>query len=90
MIPGSGSFSNSNGKVGELKCEPLKDVLEKNNYVVNNYLDNQYRPRPVDEIVNLAKQKIGETWHYNVLTSNCEHFATGMRYDLPQSRQVRS
>lgn len=85
--PGSGSFSYSKG---EVKCEPLKDVLQKNSYVVHNYLDNVYRPRPVDEIVNLAKQKIGETWHYNLLMSNCEHFATEMRYDLPQSRQVKN
>ncbi|KAM5225548.1 phospholipase A and acyltransferase 3-like isoform 3-T3 [Hipposideros larvatus] len=84
---GSGSFSNNNHTVAKVKCEPLKDVVRNNDYTVNNYLDNKYRPRPIDEIVNSAKQKIGENWHYNVLMSNCEHFATTVRYGRPHSEQ---
>lgn len=84
---GSGSFSNNNHTVAKVKCEPLKDVVRNNDYTVNNYLDNKYRPRPIDEIVNSAKQKIGENWHYNVLMSNCEHFATTVRYGCSHSKQ---
>ncbi|XP_036151763.1 uncharacterized protein LOC118649083 [Myotis myotis] len=48
-----------------VKCEPLEEVAGDNTYKVNNFLDDKYRPRPLHDIVNLAKKKIGETWNDN-------------------------
>lgn len=89
VIPGSGSSGKHPCIMVEVKCERLQDVVGNDSYSVNNYLDNKYRPRPTNKIVNLAKKKIGETWQYNLLISNCEHFATEMRYGCPKSKQVR-
>lgn len=89
VIPGSGYFSSNTFIMVKVKCERLQDVAGNDSYSVNNYLDNKYRPRPTDKIVNLAKKEIDETWKYDLLTSNCEHFATKMRYGRSQSKQVR-
>ncbi|KAM5316817.1 phospholipase A and acyltransferase 1-like isoform 2-T2 [Glossophaga mutica] len=72
-----------------VKCEPLKDVANGSRYKVNNYLDKKYRPRPVDDIVTLAKDKIGEIRRYSVFQSNCEHFVTELRNRHSYSKQVR-
>ncbi|KAF6334082.1 hypothetical protein mRhiFer1_014084 [Rhinolophus ferrumequinum] len=87
---GSGSSGNHPCIMVEVKCERLQDVVGNDGYSVNNYLDNKYRPRPTNKIVNLAKKKIGETWRYNLLISNCEHFATEMRYGRPKSKQSKN
>lgn len=89
MIPGSGYFGGNTFIMVKVKCERLQDVAGNDGYSVNNYLDNKYRPRPTDKIVNLARKEIDKTWKYNVFTSNCEHFATKMRYGRSQSKQVR-
>lgn len=86
---GSGYFGSNTFIMVKVKCERLQDVTGNDSYSVNNYLDNKYRPRPTDKIVNLAKKEIDETWKYDPLTSNCEHFATKMRYGRSQSKQSK-
>ncbi|XP_045704424.1 protein LRATD2-like, partial [Phyllostomus hastatus] len=70
-----------------VKYELLKDVANNDSYKVNNYLDRRFRPRPVDDIVKLAMQKIGEIRSYNVFKSNCEHFVTELRNGHSHSEQ---
>ncbi|XP_054138632.1 phospholipase A and acyltransferase 1-like isoform X2 [Melozone crissalis] len=40
------------------------------------------------EIIQRAEQRIGEELTYDVLTSNCEHFVTELRYGEGVSDQV--
>lgn len=40
------------------------------------------------DIVKEAKSRVNLVWAYNLLQSNCEHFATIMRYGKSESRQV--
>ncbi|XP_058518214.1 phospholipase A and acyltransferase 1-like [Ochotona princeps] len=75
---------------GSVKRELLEEVLRGDKYSVNNLLDDKYRPRPVEEIVRLAESLVGGISFYNVLLSNCEHFATKLRYGKRNSNQVRS
>lgn len=46
--------------------------------------DSPYSP---DKIIRRARDLIGQD--YNVLSANCEHFATEVRTAEPQSRQVQ-
>lgn len=88
-IPGSSDAKSVRDSKGTVKHELLEDVVKRDKYSVNNYLDNKYRPRPVQEIIQLAKAKVGETRYYHLLLSNCEHFATELRYGRTQIQQVR-
>nr|KAF6438822.1 hypothetical protein HJG59_015314 [Molossus molossus] len=83
------SGSANNCKQTTVKCEPLKKVAGNDRYCVNNYLDHKYRPRPVPDIVRLAKMTVGETWKYDLVSSNCEHFVTKLRNGLPCSAQSK-
>lgn len=88
--PGAGSSSIfsvlSNRAV--VKRELLQNVVGRCRYKVNNILDDKYRPRPVNEIIYSAKQKVGQEMEYSLLRKNCEHFVTDLRYGEPESRQV--
>ncbi|XP_004394122.1 PREDICTED: retinoic acid receptor responder protein 3-like, partial [Odobenus rosmarus divergens] len=72
---------------GVVKRELLWKVVGGCRYKVNNLLDNKYRPRPVNQIIYSAKQKVGQEMEYSLLRRNCEHFVTGLRYGEPESRQ---
>uniref|UniRef100_A0A672J3J0 LRAT domain-containing protein n=1 Tax=Salarias fasciatus TaxID=181472 RepID=A0A672J3J0_SALFA len=89
-VPGSSSknLSSVPNKNGLVYKEKLQDVVGTNKWRVNNILDNKYRPRPVDDIVKDACALVGKKVTYDVSSSNCEHFATGLRYGKPKSRQV--
>ncbi|XP_040840571.1 uncharacterized protein LOC121159475 [Ochotona curzoniae] len=84
---GSSDAKSVRDSKGTVKHELLEDVVKRDKYSVNNYLDNKYRPRPVQEIIQLAKAKVGETRYYHLLLSNCEHFATELRYGRTQIQQ---
>uniref|UniRef100_A0A9L0K1E3 LRAT domain-containing protein n=1 Tax=Equus asinus TaxID=9793 RepID=A0A9L0K1E3_EQUAS len=89
--PGAGSssiFSILSSRA-VVKQEPLRDVAGGCRYRVNNYLDHKYRPQPVNKIIGAAKEKIGEEIEYSVLSRNCEHFVTELRYGAASSRQVK-
>uniref|UniRef100_A0A672J3I2 LRAT domain-containing protein n=1 Tax=Salarias fasciatus TaxID=181472 RepID=A0A672J3I2_SALFA len=90
-VPGSSSknLSSVPNKNGLVYKEKLQDVVGTNMWRVNNILDNKYRPRPVDDIVKDACALVGIKVTYDVSSSNCEHFATGLLYGKPKSRQGR-
>uniref|UniRef100_A0A2K5V1N8 Phospholipase A and acyltransferase 3 n=1 Tax=Macaca fascicularis TaxID=9541 RepID=A0A2K5V1N8_MACFA len=70
LAPPSGSSK------GVVKYEPLGDAVQNSTYRINSYLDNKCRPWPVHEIIRLVRERIDKKFHYNILCSNCEHFAT--------------
>jgi hypothetical protein len=47
-----------------------------------------FRPFSKTEIVNRATEKLGKH-KYNLMTYNCEHFATDCRYGQARSMQVK-
>ncbi|XP_032138939.1 phospholipase A and acyltransferase 4 isoform X2 [Sapajus apella] len=73
-----------------VKQERLEDVVEGCNYRVNNSLDREYRPRPIQVIISSAKKKVGQKMEYNIVRRNCEHFVTELRYGKSRCKQVES
>lgn len=77
-------------KVAQVKMEKLSDVAGKDEYRINNLLDDQYDVQPISMMVQKAKTLLGERFTYNMLTSNCEHFVTEIRYGYPESCQANN
>ncbi|XP_030224893.1 phospholipase A and acyltransferase 4-like [Gadus morhua] len=65
------------------------DVVGTDEWRINNILDDQCEPRRADLVVQEARRLVGTELPYSVFQSNCEHFATELRYGKAQSRQVR-
>nr|XP_046157724.1 phospholipase A and acyltransferase 4-like [Oncorhynchus gorbuscha] len=85
------SFSSSSGSVackGTITIETLQDVTAGNPYKINNYLDDQYKPRRTDVIMGDVDKMRGSTIKYNLLGNNCEHFVTFLRYGKSESKQA--
>ena len=62
--------------------------VRKNNHMDDEWRDllhreNNYRTK----IVLRARGYVGDTWDYNLITNNCEHFATLCRYERKISLQ---
>ncbi|XP_061900195.1 phospholipase A and acyltransferase 3-like [Entelurus aequoreus] len=74
---------------GLVKMEELWTVVGNDRYRVNNILDGKYQPRPVYVIVEEARRLVGQIVSYCLISRNCEHFVTNLRYGKPESRQVR-
>ncbi len=72
-----------------MKKETLQQVAGNDKYCINNQLDDLYKPHPIEDILQEAERFVGKEFPYNVVTSNCEHFATLLRYGKPQSQQVQ-
>uniref|UniRef100_A0A673I951 LRAT domain-containing protein n=1 Tax=Sinocyclocheilus rhinocerous TaxID=307959 RepID=A0A673I951_9TELE len=72
-----------------VKKEKLEDVADNDEYRINNHLDDQYKPRPIEDILQEAENLVGREFPYNLLSSNCEHFVTLLRYGNPLSQQVQ-
>ncbi|CAN0169418.1 unnamed protein product [Lampetra fluviatilis] len=47
------------------------------------------RALPIDEILRKARALVGEMLDYDVLSCNCEHFVTALRFGEARSDQVR-
>ncbi|XP_060938181.1 phospholipase A and acyltransferase 4-like [Limanda limanda] len=84
----SGSLANSSSSIGNVKRENLTDMVGKRHQHINNLLDDKYNARDPSIIVKEACAMVGRELQYNVVTYNCEHFATEMRYGKAESRQV--
>ncbi|XP_054647045.1 phospholipase A and acyltransferase 3-like [Dunckerocampus dactyliophorus] len=72
-----------------VKREELWEVVGNDRFRVNNHLDHKYEPHPVHVIVREALALVGKMLCYCIISANCEHFVTNLRYGKPQSRQVR-
>ncbi|XP_043931313.1 phospholipase A and acyltransferase 3-like [Protopterus annectens] len=66
----------------------LEEVAGNDRYRVNNKYDSSSDPLPVDIIIENAKKLIGEELPYSVVSDNCEHFVTRLRYEVKKSDQV--
>ncbi|XP_045543858.1 phospholipase A and acyltransferase 4 [Salmo salar] len=85
------SVSSSSGSLsckGTVTIEKLKDVAAGNTYKINNYLDDEYKPRPTDVIMGEVDKMRGRTIKYGLLGNNCEHFVTFLRYGKSESKQA--
>ncbi|CAG5134373.1 unnamed protein product [Candidula unifasciata] len=56
---------------------------------INNIFDGVERLQPAKEIVKRAESKVGHRG-YDLVSTNCEHFATWCRYDVARSSQVEA
>ena len=80
----------TNNVIAIVKKEKLKDVAAGATWMVKNHLDNKHNTKSPDVILKEAELLVGQKMPYNLLTNNCEHFVTNLRYDKPESRQVRT
>ncbi|XP_048360186.1 phospholipase A and acyltransferase 3-like, partial [Sphaerodactylus townsendi] len=89
-VPGAGisSLNSIATDCAVVKKQRLRKVVGQDKYQINNKYDKRYTPRPVDEIIFRAKAKVGKKIAYNVISQNCEHFVTKLRYGIPVSDQV--
>lgn len=67
--------------------ENLIDVMFESKFYKNNHLDNSQTPRKPHEIIKYARERLGDKG-YNLVTENCQHFATECRYGVAQSHEV--
>ena len=58
----------------------LQTVANGRKFYKNNFLDETRTPRNADDIIRKASKYIDKVWNYRLLSSNCEHFASEMRY----------
>ncbi|NWU79615.1 HRSL1 enzyme, partial [Onychorhynchus coronatus] len=72
----------------KVKKQLLKDVVENDDWEVNNKYDRSRTPLPVREIIRRAESYIDMEVTYDLLGNNCEHFVTMLRYGAGVSDQV--
>ncbi|CAF3333907.1 unnamed protein product [Rotaria socialis] len=83
------TFSGTQFDKATILQSPVSDVLKLGGKArVNNYLDKSTKPLPVEIILDRARRALNQEG-YNLVYSNCEHFATECRYGQPNSRQVQ-
>ncbi|XP_030074424.1 phospholipase A and acyltransferase 2 [Microcaecilia unicolor] len=85
---GSSSLTSALIEYAEVRKDRLSLVVGSSSYWVNNKYDKKYRPYPVKEILQRAKERVGEILPYSVTSYNCEHFVTEVRYNQAESEQV--
>ncbi|XP_027739793.1 phospholipid-metabolizing enzyme A-C1-like [Empidonax traillii] len=73
----------------KVKKQLLKEVVENNDWKVNNKYDQSHTPLPVKEIIQHAELYIDMEVPYDVLSKNCEHFVTMLRYGEGVSDQAK-
>ncbi|OWF51435.1 retinoic acid receptor responder protein 3-like [Mizuhopecten yessoensis] len=78
-------FVADNG--GEINSRNLYETVGASECAIDNYLDNEYRSYPEQEIVQRALYAIAESHIYRLGTYNCEHFATWCRYGYKYCHQ---
>ncbi|XP_066299033.1 uncharacterized protein [Branchiostoma lanceolatum] len=72
---------------GKVQKDRFWDVVGDSLAKINNYLDGEMNVLPREEIVKRARSKLGEM-EYNLVSYNCEHFATWCRNGVARSQQV--
>ncbi|XP_071202837.1 phospholipase A and acyltransferase 4-like [Salvelinus alpinus] len=82
------SSSPSLSSKGMIIIDTLKDVAAGNPYTINNYLDDEFKPRPTDVIMKEVDKMRGRTIKYGLLGNNCEHFVTFLRYGKSKSQHA--
>eukprot|EP00092_Neocalanus_flemingeri_P093169 GFUD01118391.1.p1 GENE.GFUD01118391.1~~GFUD01118391.1.p1 ORF type:complete len:278 (-),score=72.29 GFUD01118391.1:285-1118(-) len=93
MFSASKSLRKGLYGIGDVVVEPLRDVWRESGAKINNGMDTTIPPFPAQKIVERALCVVhGEDRQsytpYNVLTNNCEHFASWCRSGWSVSSQV--
>uniref|UniRef100_G1PHJ5 LRAT domain-containing protein n=2 Tax=Myotis lucifugus TaxID=59463 RepID=G1PHJ5_MYOLU len=88
-FPGAGSSSMSSvlSPRGKVKRELLSDVVGGCSYRINNHLDLEYSPLPVNKIIRSAEEMVGKEMEYGILNRKREHFVNDLRYGKANSRK---
>ncbi|XP_023042037.1 phospholipase A and acyltransferase 4 [Piliocolobus tephrosceles] len=89
-VASSSSALSVLGSIAVVKQELLRDVTGGCHYQVNNSLDHKYEPRPVEVIISSAKKLVGQKMKYDIVSRNCEHFVTKLRYGRSHCQQVEN
>ena len=79
------------GGVGSVCIEPLDDVWKHSRMRLNNSVDNTTPPFDAQTIVDRAMDVVNgriRSTSYDILNSNCEHFATYVRSGNGVSEQI--
>jgi len=71
----------------KVKCDDFWDVARQSKASINNSKDEYIRADAPHVIVKRALSRMGNIG-YNMLWSNCEHFASWCRYGMAWSEQV--
>ncbi|XP_069017067.1 phospholipase A and acyltransferase 4-like [Embiotoca jacksoni] len=74
----------------QVRRQKIWEVVNSSRFEINNHLDDKYQPREPHVIVREACQMVDRELMYNVVTHNCEHFVTELRYGKSESRQVQT
>ncbi|XP_041731918.1 phospholipase A and acyltransferase 4 isoform X1 [Coregonus clupeaformis] len=82
------SSSSSFSCKGMFLIETYEDVTAGKSCRINNYLDDKYKPRTTDVIMEEVNKMRGRTIKYDLLGDNCEHFVTFLRYGKSESKQA--
>ncbi|XP_030252939.1 phospholipase A and acyltransferase 3-like [Sparus aurata] len=85
----SNSLMSAPTKKAMVRKQKLQEAVGDNKWRINNILDKKYKPRRAHIIVEEALLEVGKMMEYFVLSENCEHFATKLRYGKAESIQVR-
>lgn len=81
------TISGVNFEKAKVKCDDFWDIARKSKANVNNSKDEYIRADAVHVIIDRALSRMGVIG-YNMLWSNCEHFASWCRYGMAWSEQV--
>uniref|UniRef100_A0A8C5R6F3 LRAT domain-containing protein n=1 Tax=Leptobrachium leishanense TaxID=445787 RepID=A0A8C5R6F3_9ANUR len=73
-----------------VRKDPLDVVAGKSHFVVNKKYDEKMTPLPAEYVVKAALENVGQTVNYNIITNNCEHFVTQLKYGTAFSDQVKN
>ena len=90
IVPDEASSSSRSGstKKAMVRKQKLQEAVGHHKWRINNILDKKYKPRPAHIIVEEALEQVGKMMEYSVISKNCEHFATQLRYGKAVSWQV--
>ncbi|XP_042563031.1 phospholipase A and acyltransferase 3-like [Clupea harengus] len=72
-----------------VRKQRLSEVALHGKWLVDNYLDEMCKPKSQDVILDEAELLVDQEIPYDLLTNNCEHLITNLRYGKPESRQVQ-
>ncbi|KAM7376364.1 hypothetical protein PAMP_006105 [Pampus punctatissimus] len=89
-VPFSSLMTVLDSGIAEVMRHKIWEVARFDRYHVNNLLDDEYEPHERRIIVRDACRMVGRQLPYCVVSNNCEHFVTELRYGKPESRQVKT
>ncbi|XP_015425306.1 PREDICTED: uncharacterized protein LOC102756241 [Myotis davidii] len=86
--PGENSEAGAPTGLGVVRWQLLVEVVGNCSFKVNNYLDHLYKPWPIKKIVEFGNWLVGKNMKHPVLSRNCEHFVTDLRYGNAHDLQL--